>query len=98
MVGDVAAYKNFNLEAFKATPEYSTVVTQLTAALGAFDPNWILNVSISVNNGVNYIKVTINFQPFLLKQDYEAQYYGSVEKAALLKIDQTVFNPNGNSY
>jgi hypothetical protein len=98
VVGEVAEYKDFDLEAFKKTPEYNSVVVQLTAALGAFDAKWILNVSISVSSGVNYIRVTVNFQPFLLKQHYEAQYYGSVEKAALLKIDERVFNPNGKSF
>jgi hypothetical protein len=98
VVGEVAAYKSFDLEAFMKTPEYNAVVIQLTAALGAFDAKWILNVSISVSAGVNYIRVTVNFQPFLLKQEYEAQYYGSVEKAALLKIDERVFNPDGKSF
>lgn len=44
------------------------------------------------------MRVTINFQPFLVKLDYEAHYYGSVEKAALLKIDEAVFNGNGRSF
>lgn len=98
VVGDVAEYKNFDLDGFKKTPEYPHVVAQLTRELGAFDEKWILSVSISVSDGVNYIKVTINFQPFLLKQNYEAQYYGSVQKAALLKIDEEVFNPTGKSF
>jgi hypothetical protein len=98
VVGDVAQYKSFNLDSFKKAPEYPVVVAQLTQSLGSFDEKWILNVSISVSAGVNYIRVTINFQPFLVKQDYEAQYYGSVEKAALLKIDEQVFNPTGQSF
>jgi hypothetical protein len=98
VVGETAQYKDFDLEAFKKTPEYSAVVVQLTQSLGRFDEKWILNVSVSVSAGINYIRVTVNFQPFLLKQEYEAQYYGSVEKAALLKIDERVFNPNGRSY
>lgn len=98
VVGEASEYKNFDLEAFKKDPHYPAVVSQLTQSLGKFDEKWILNVSVSVSNGCNYIKVTINFEPFLLKQSYEAQYYGSVEKAALLKIDETVFNGNGLSY
>jgi hypothetical protein len=70
VVGEAAQYKDFDLEAFKKTPEYPTVVVQLKQELGSFDEKWILNVSISVTAGVSYIKVTINFQPFLLKQSY----------------------------
>lgn len=94
----MAAYKAFDIASFKKTAEYPAVVAQLTQELGSFDEKWILNVSISITAGVSYIKVTINFQPFLLKQDYEAQYYGSVKKAALLKIDEEVFNPTGQSF
>ena len=43
------------------------------------------------------MKLIINFKPFLLQQHYEAYYYGDVEKASLLKIDETVFNA-GNSF
>jgi hypothetical protein len=98
VVGDVALYKNFDFASFKRTAAYPVVVGQLTQSIGSFDEKWILNVSISISNGVNYIKVTVNFQPFLLKQNYEAQYYGSVEKAALLKIDETAFNGDGKSF
>lgn len=43
------------------------------------------------------MKLIINFKPFLLQQHYEAFYYGDVEKASLLKVDEKVFNA-GNSF
>jgi len=57
-----------------------------------------LNVSISSGKSADILKVSINFQPFLLKQNYEAHYYGNVAKAALLKIDERTFNGDGKSF
>lgn len=70
----------------------------LTDELGKFDDSWIINFQLAVINQTNSYKIVINFQPFLLKQSYEAYYYGSVQKAALLKIDQQSFNGNGKSF
>ena len=98
VVGEAAKYKSFDLAAFKKEACYPTVIAQLKESLGAFEEKWILDISISVSSGVNYVKVTVNFQPFLLKQKYEAQFYGSAQKAALLKIDETVFNGDGQSF
>ena len=57
-----------------------------------------MDVKITAKGDASYIRVTVNFVPFLIKLDFEAHYYGSAEKAALLKIDEQVFNGNGKSF
>ena len=94
------SYKPFNVLALKKTPYYSFIVDQLTAQLGRFEEKWLMDVQITTNHqdGAAYIRITINFVPFLIKCDFEAHYYGNAEKAALLKIDERVFNGNGKSF
>ena len=65
--------------------------------LGFFDENWIVKFAGVGGKKGNAMKVILNFKPFLLQQHYEAYYYGDVEKASLLKVDEKVFNA-GNSY
>jgi hypothetical protein len=55
-------------------------------------PEWITTVSQSTASGTDYFKIGLNFQPLLLKQNYEAHFFGSTKKAALLKIDEVTFS------
>ena len=86
------------LEEFKKNPAYSKIVEALNKELGRFDDKWIVNFEVAIINQTDCYKVVINFQPFLLKQTYEAYYYGNVQKAALLKVDERTFNGNGKSF
>jgi hypothetical protein len=63
------------------------------------DRDWIVKFrgKISKNEESNTFKIVVNFKPFLLQQSYEAYYFGSIEKAALLKVDERVFT-EGRSY
>ncbi len=94
----VSEYKSLSLEDFKKSPAYPKIVEALTKELGRFDENWVINFQVAVINQTDCYKIVINFQPFLLKQSYEAYYYGSVQKAALLKVDEVTFNGNGKSF
>ena len=92
------AYHPYNVLALKNTPYYQFIVDELTDQLGHFEERWLMDVKITAKGDASYIKVTVNFVPFLIKLDFEAHYYGSAEKAALLKIDEQVFNGNGKSF
>lgn len=86
------------LEEFKKNPAYPKIVEALNKELGRFDDKWIVNFEVAIINQTDCYKVVINFQPFLLKQTYEAYYYGNVQKAALLKVDEVTFNGNNKSF
>lgn len=66
---------------------------------GKFDKNWIIKVQgvVAKDPTSSTFKIFVNFQPFLLQCTYEAYYYGSIEKAALLKLDERVFS-EGRSF
>ena len=52
----------------------------------------MIKFSGAVGKSDSAIKMVINFKPFLLKKHYEAYYYGDIQKAALLKVDEQVFS------
>lgn len=90
-------YNVKSIEEFSRHPAASIITSELNKTLGYFKPEWIMNVSISSSKGTDFFQISINFQPFLVKQDYEAHYFGTTKKAALLKIDEKTFS-NSKSY
>ena len=90
-------YANFIVSEFEKHPAFVKVNELLQKELGDFDVNWIVKFKgAQVQNGQN-IKLSVHFKPFMLEQHYEAYYYGDIEKASLLKVDEKVFN-DGTSY
>jgi hypothetical protein len=90
-------YNAKTIEEFSKHPAASIITSELNKTLGNFKPEWIMNVSISSSKDTDFFQISINFQPFLVKQDYEAHYFGTTKKAALLKIDEKTFS-NSKSY
>lgn len=82
-------YINYYVGQIYDHPAWPTIEKLLVKELGFVDKDWIINFkgSIVKDKESNSFKIMINFKPFLVKQTYEAYYYGSIEKAALLKID-----------
>ena len=78
-------------------PAWPQIKKLFEEELGFLDEDWIVKYAGIGGRKGNAMKLIINFKPFLLQQHYEAYYYGDVEKASLLKVDEKVFNP-GNSY
>lgn len=98
-VGSQPLFDPRGIQEFSQSPLYNKTVEQLNKTLGNFEKEWLLNVSVSSNaKGDQYVKISVNFKPFLVKQDYEAHFYGNAQKAALLKIDETTFNADGKGY
>lgn len=90
-------YVNFLASEYEKHPAFEKVNELLQKELGGFDTNWIVKFKgAKIEQGEN-IQLTIRFKPFLLEQHYEAYYYGNIEKASLLKVDEKVFN-DGTSY
>lgn len=94
-VGDSNAtgYLNVLVEEFLKHPAYPAIYKLLEQEFGTFNKDWIIRVQgmIAKDAESDSFKIFLNFQPFLLKRTYEAYYYGSIEKAALLKVDERVF-------
>ncbi len=92
-------YLKYYVDEIEKHPAYPALVKLLEKELGLFKKDWIIKFegSIIKDKEANTFKILIHFKPFLLKQTYEAYYYGSIEKAALLKVDESVFT-EGRSY
>lgn len=100
-VGDsnTTGYLNILAEEFFKHPAYPAIYKLLEQEFGAFNKDWIIKVQgiVAKDSASDSFKIFLNFQPFLLKRTYEAYYYGSIEKAALLKVDERVFS-EGRSF
>jgi hypothetical protein len=90
---------NILAEEFFKHPAYPAIYKLLEQEFGTFNKDWIIKVQgiVAKDSASDSFKIFLNFQPFLLKRTYEAYYYGSIEKAALLKVDESVFS-NGKSF
>jgi hypothetical protein len=93
-VSQVGNYEAYDLPTFRRHQGYKSIVSQYTNYFGRFDDNWIDKISHRYDNATHYFQISIKFMPFLQHCDTEVHYYGSIDKAALLNIDQQVFNSN----
>jgi hypothetical protein len=93
-VKTIDGYQLYTLDTFRRHPGYKTVVAGLTNHFGRFEDVWINAIQYRVDVDVHYFQIQVQFIPFLCDIDLEAHYYGSSEKAAILQIDERVFNPN----
>jgi hypothetical protein len=97
--GNAEGYLNILSEEFIKHPAFPTISKLLEQEFGKFDKDWIIKVQgvVAKDPKSNTFKIFLNFKPFLLQCTYEAYYYGSIDKAALLKVDENVFN-EGKSF
>lgn len=91
-VNQVDAYLSYDLPSFRRHAGYNTIIAQYTNYFGKFDDSWINKISHKYDNHTDYFQITVKFAPFMQNCDSEVHYYGSIDKAALLNIDQRVFN------
>jgi hypothetical protein len=87
-----ADYVPLLVEEIKNSPAYPAIRKLFEDELGFFDENWIVKYSGVGSKTSDTVQLVINFKPFLLQQTYEAYYYGDIQKASLLKVDEKVFN------
>lgn len=90
--GSQPTYNAKTIEEFSKHPASNAIKAEITKVLGDVKSEWITTVSQSTASGTDYFKIGLNFQPLLLKQNYEAHFFGSTKKAALLKIDEATFS------
>ncbi len=91
-VKSIDGYGQYTLEKFRGHTGYQTVVTQLTNHFGRFEEQWISRIQYKLDTEVHYFQIQVQFIPFLCDVDLEAHYYGNTQKAAILQIDERVFN------
>ena len=90
-------YVEYLVSELKDHPAFPQIKKLFEEELGFMDDNWIVKYAGVGGKKGNVMKLKLHFKPFLLEQHYEAYYYGDVEKASLLKVDEKVFN-QGNSF
>lgn len=86
-------YGVYNLVNFRNHQAYAVLSQKLTDHFGFFDEKWISKIQYRLDNDIHYFQFQVRFVPFLVDVDLEAHFYGSTKKAALLQIDEKVFDP-----
>jgi hypothetical protein len=89
-------YGSYSVANFRRHPGYARIVAQFNEHFGRFEESWIVNIQYKSNSQNHYFQIQVRFVPFLVDVDLEAHYYGSTEKASILKIDERVFNGQDN--
>lgn len=87
------AYGVYTLTNFRNHPSYTVITQKLNDHFGSFDEKWISKIQYRLDNDIHYFQFQVRFVPFLVDVDLEAHFYGSTRKAALLQIDEEIFNP-----
>lgn len=95
-VANHGQYSAYTVASFRRHPGYRQIVAQFVEHFGRFDESWIAHIRYRSHSHNHYFLVQIRFVPFLVDVDLEAHYYGSTEKASILKIDEKVFNGENN--
>lgn len=86
-------YDVYSLVSFRNHQAYAVLSQKLTDHFGFFDEKWISKIQYRLDNDIHYFQFQVRFVPFLVDVDLEAHFYGSTRKAALLQIDEKVFDP-----
>ncbi len=82
----------------KNSPAYEAIVKELTKEIGKFNASWIVHFSATIINENDCFKIVLHIIPTLVVVTYEATYFGSIQKASLLKLDEQIFNGAGADY
>lgn len=85
-------YEVYTLSSFRSHPGFPILVERLNEHFGRFEEKWINKIQYRADSDIHYFQLQVRFLPFLIDVDLEAHYYGNTKKAALLQIDERVFD------
>jgi hypothetical protein len=91
-VKGTSKYDVYTLVRFRSHPAYAILSQKLNEHFGSFDEKWISKIQYRLDIDIHYFQFQVRFIPFLVDIDLEGHYYGSTKKAALLQIDEKVFD------